>query len=256
MTRLILWIIAHVILIFCIIGLLKRSRFKEAPFFLSYVVYEEVLFAALLPIAYWKAGAVIYQWVVIVGGVGIDSCLQLAVFYGIVKTLILPNSPHMAILKPLLRTVLAVTILLAAGISGSLANAGLRPLVRIFEVLNFSTNLLNLGLLLVLFFFTRTFHISWKSLPMGVALGFGITSSAEIGATSLVSGWGMNALALSDALRLSAFIACSVVWLVYIYLPNRRVIGQAVQQAEIELHEKALAGIVSDNSLALVPKWE
>lgn len=105
-------------------------------------------------------------------------------------------------------------------------------------------------------FLLERFTFRGKACPWGWRSDFGITSSAEIGATSLVSGWGMNALALSDALRLSAFIACSVVWLVYIYLPNRRVIGQGVQQAEIELHEKALAGIVSDNSLTLVPKWE
>lgn len=243
---LILWTMPHAVLIFCVIGLVRHSRFKTLPFFFTYVIYEEVLFSVLLLVAfwigYWGGPKALYQWITVVGSVGISSCLQLAVFYEIVNTLILPQSPTLAALRPLIRWATATTILLAVGISAAFSSAGLRPLNHIFEVLNFSTNLVNLSLLMLLCLFTRTLRISWRSLPAGVALGFGINSSAEIGATSLVSAFGMNGINSSDIIRMLAFLACTLIWLIYIFLPDARprFTGQGVQRSEIEIWSQQL----------------
>lgn len=247
---LILWTTPHAILIFCVIGLVRHSRFKTLPFFFTYVIYEEVLFSVLLPvvfwIGYWGGPKALYQWITVVGSVGISSCLQLAVFYEIVNTLILPQSPTLAALRPLIRWATATTLLLAVGISAALSSAGLRPLNHIFEVLNFSTNLVNLSLLMVLLLFTRTLRISWRSLPTGIVLGFGINSSAEIAATSLVSAFGMNGIVSKDIIRMLAFIACTVVWLIYILLPEKtpQFTGPGVQKSEIESWNEEMQKIV------------
>lgn len=245
----ILSIIAHAALIFCVIGLVRRPHFKKVPFFFTYVLYEEVQFTTLFVIVLWEyfgGPKRLYQWVEIIGGAGISSCLQLAVFYEIVNTLVLPHSTARATLQPILRWVTAVAILLAVGISATFSRAGLRPLTQSFEVLNFSANLVNLSLLLALFLFSRTLHISWKSLPAGVALGFGITSGAEIGATSLVSAFGMNGVASADVIRLGAFLICTVVWLAYICLPARhqQFAGESAKREEIEAWHQDMQRIV------------
>ena len=255
MKIIVLWIISHSLLAFCLIGLLRRSRFKMLLFFLVYVIFEEAQFAVLLAISllalYRHTLAPTYQWVAIVG-LGISSCLQLAVFYEIASTLILPNSRLRNILRNLLRAAAAVTILLAAGLSAEFSSFGLRPLTHIFTVLNFSTNLINLGLLFILFLFTKAFRVSWKNLHAGVMLGFAITSSAEIGATSALSAFGMKGVVSSDLIRMSAFIVCTLVWLIYIFLPetNAGFTGEQVGQSEIEIRTQELHGIVSGSPLA------
>lgn len=218
-------------------------------FFFAYVAWEEFVFVVLLGIVIWQryggGPGALYQPVMMVGNVGIGSCLQLAVFYELIKTLILPHSPVLVALRPLIRWAAAVAILVAVAISAAASYAGFGPVTHIFEALNFSTNLVNLGLLLLLLLFTRVFHVSWKSLPAGIALGFGINSSVEIGAASLVSALGVKSIILSDVVRMLAYLACTVIWLVYVFLPGgeSRFTGQGVQEAEIEAWSEELQKI-------------
>lgn len=244
--------ITHAIVILCVIGILRAFAFKRMPVFFAYLVFEEVVFLVLLTIVILQLHGhrglgPLYQWVAVVGSVGISSCLQLAVYYEIASTLILPHSPILTTLRPLIRWATAGTILLAAGVSAAFSGMGLRPLTHIFEVLNFSANLVNLSLLLVLFLFTRTFHISWKSLPAGAALGFGITSSTEMGATGFISAFGTHGIIPSDMVRTLGFLACTLVWLVYILLPEdgSQFNGQGVRKSEIETWQDELHKIVN-----------
>lgn len=249
-----IWIVAHAILIPCVGGLLRGSRFnKKVPLFFSYLIFEELLFGFLFFITFWGSHhpksarfyAVLYQWIA-VGGLGVSSCLQLGIFYEIVNTLILPRSPILARLRPLLRWAMALTILLATGISAIFSTAQLRPLAHVFDALNFSANLVNCGLLLVLLLYTRTFYISWKSLPAGIALGFGINSSIEIGASSLISALGMKSIVPGDIVRMAGFLVCSLIWLFYIFRADAgaQYKGQGVQKSEIEAWHEDLQKVV------------
>jgi len=243
-----LWIISHVLLIFCLIGLARHSRFRNVPFFFTYLVFEEFVFATALTITlltlHWRQLNVVYQWVEIVGSVGISSCLQFAVFYEVVSILILPRSVALTALRPLIRWVIVIGILLGVLISATFSGAQLRPLTHAFAVLNFSTNLVNLSLLIMLFIFTRTLHILWSSLPAGVALGFAITSSTEMGAIAFVSAFGTRGIIFSDLVRMLGFFVCTSVWLVYIFLPTAQPsAGQGLRQHEIEIWERELLGL-------------
>lgn len=197
-------------------------------------------------IRYGGAPRVLYQWVLVVGSVGIASCLQLGVFYEIVNTLILPRSPLKTVLRHSIRWATAATILLAATIPAAFSAVGLQTSIHIFQVLNFSTNLINLGLLLVLFMFTRAFHISWKSLSAGVALGFGITSSIKIGAASLIFAFGMKSIVPGDIVRMLGYLACTIVWLIYIFRheASSQYSGQSAEKLEIESWSQELRNIV------------
>lgn len=243
---LILWILPHAALIPCIVGMIRTSEFKRMRFFFVYMVWEELVFAVLLSIVLWQSfgggPAGLYQPVMMVGNVGIGSCLQLAVFYEVVNTLVLPHSPALAALGPLIRWAAAVAILVAVATSAAVSYSGLRPVTHIFEALNFSANLVNLGLLILLLIFTRTFHVSWKSLPAGIALGFGVNSSVEVGVASLVSALGAKSIDLSDVVRMSAYLACTVIWLAYVFMPESRprFSGQGLQKSELEVWNQEL----------------
>jgi hypothetical protein len=86
--------------------------------------------------------------------------------------------------------------------------------------LNFSSSVINLGLLVALLLFTRALHVAWKSLPAGVVLGFGISSSVEMIASSLIS-LGKTSYINIDYMRMAAFHACVLVWLVYTFRQER-----------------------------------
>jgi len=83
---------------------------------------------------------------------------------------------------------------------------------------------INPGLLVVLLLFTRALHVAWKSLPVGMVLGFGISSSVEMIASTLISVISVSRASYIniDYLRMAAFHACVLVWLVYTLRPERK----------------------------------
>lgn len=247
--RLCLWILPHFLLLICLLRLLRFSRYRDLPAFFIYVVVEEAQFGVLLAVSLLTSRApgalVLYQWL-IVANVATSSCLQIAVLYEIARKLILPDSAIWATLKPVVRWIAAILLLLAVGLSAAFADSGLHRVYRAFEVVNFCANLINVGFLLALLVFTRVLHISWKSLPAGIVLGFGVISSAEMGATSLLSAFGTGGVIPGDMLRLAAFSVCSMIWLVYLLLPERtpEFVGAGLRKSEIESWDQELRRMV------------
>jgi hypothetical protein len=75
-------------------------------------------------------------------------------------------------------------------LSAQLLRNDAEQLWPIFQTLQFSANLVKLGLLFVLLVCTIGLKIPWKSRPAGLVLGFGIQSSAEMGAWAFYSAVG------------------------------------------------------------------
>lgn len=244
------WVATHLLLVFCLVGLMRQARYKTFPFFLSYLLLEEsqFLLCFVIRLRTLRVGGTwgVYQWIV-VAGIALSSCLQLAVLYEVAARLMPPGSPLASILRFLIRWTVALFILLAAGVAALFSESGLSRVAHAFEVLNFSASLINLGLLLVLLALTRSFNISWKTLPAGIVLGFGVTSSTEIGATGFISAFGTHGIIPSDMVRTLGFLACTLIWLVYIFLPEYRsqFSGQGVEKSEIETWQDELHKIVN-----------
>ena len=249
LLRTALWIVPHLLLLICFFGLLRRARYRMFPMFFVYVLLEKVqfvfLFTISLLIPHIHSGLAIYQWGVILN-VAINSSIQIAVLYEIVSYLILPHSSIAATLRPLMRWVAGLLVLLSIGIAAGFSESHIERVVHAFEVLNFAANLINLGLLLVLLLFTRALHISWRSLAVGIVMGFAVNSSAEMGAISLISSLGFRGVVPGDVVRMSGFVVCTLVWLIYLLLPERapQFTGQGMQKAEMQTWEKELHGMI------------
>lgn len=251
--RISLWVVPHVLVVFCLIGCLRHARHRRFPLFFSYLMVEEVSFVFFFGLfllgLFFKSGIanilLVYQRGDLVY-IPLVSCLQIAILYEVADQLISPLSSISSTLRPLMRWAAGVLVILAVGVAAAFSGLGLRRVDHAFEVLNFCAYLVNLGLLLVLLLFTRVLHISWKSLAAGIALGFGVVSSAEVGATSLISGFGHQGMVPADLVRTGAFLGCTVVWLIYIFLPETKppFAGQGVQKSEIESWNEELQKMV------------
>ena len=216
--RFYLWVAPHLLLALCLAELLRKRRYKEFPFFFSYIVLEEGLFAALIFVYFLllhsAASLTTYRWILVIG-TALSAILQLATLYEIGNSLILNRWYQARILRPLLRWAAALLLLTAATTSALFSQNGMQRVMNVFQVLNFSFSVINLGLLVVLILFTRALAVSWKSLPAGVVLGFGISSTVEMIASALISVLGKAGYVNLDYLRMGAYHACVLVWLVY-----------------------------------------
>lgn len=151
-----------------------------------------------------------------------SGLFTLGVIYELTDQLALSRLPLRQAVRSVIRWTLALLLLVAGGTSALLQNGGLRNALKIFQVVDFSGNFIEIGLLLSLLLFTRALRISWRSLPAGIVLGFGVYGSVEVGTASLfaVFGHGKNSLLL-DAVRMGAYHVCALIWLIYIFVPER-----------------------------------
>lgn len=244
-----LWIAPNALLVPCLVGLFRRGFHRRFPLFLGYIAAQLVLFfAALVPallILFSPSYLSAYRWVLVIG-TGVSAILELAVIYELGNELLLTRSFLASIVRPLLQWVGALLLLLAAASSALLPDAGIDKLTRCFQMLDFSASLLIVGLLLAVFLFTRALHLSWRSLPTGIALGFGIIASAEISASALISVLGKSGYVTVDLIRMAASHIGTLMWAIYVFVPEQpaNFVGTGLQKPELEFWDQELQRMV------------
>jgi hypothetical protein len=244
-----LWLAPVALLAACLFAFVYRRLQKQFPVFFAYLVLELasslilVAIIAFLPhTPYWLKA---YRWSLVVG-TGVTAILAFGALYELASSLIMNNASLRRILRPLPRWSAAALVLLASGLSALLSSKGIDEVVSVFQSLDFSTNLVKIGLLLALVLLSRVLGISWRSLPAGIALGFGISASAEVGASALISELGSRGYITVDLVRMSAFHLCTVIWFIYILLPERRRTfnGAELKISDLEVHLQELQRMV------------
>jgi hypothetical protein len=243
------YIASNVLLAVCLLGLFRRRGWGKYPLFLSYLVLQLTSFLVaftldrlILRSPDWQ---VQYRWAVIISLVA-SAALEICVLYELSERLILSRSPLGATLRPVLQWSGAVLLLVSAATSAILVPAGLNRVLKIFEILNFSSHLIVLGMLFVLLLFSEALQVPWRSLPAGIALGFGIDASIEIASSAVVSAIGSKSLLPTDLIRMSALMACALVWVVYVFVPDRPLwaSGRLIGKTEMELWDQELQRMV------------
>lgn len=243
--------VAPNLLLAIILVVLFRRRFaRKYPLFLAYILFDLVYFAvALAAYLYMLRDPVRltrdYQWVVTLG-LPVGAIFEFGALYEVADQQLLSRIITRERLRSGFRWAVALLLLLAAVLSALLWQPSLTRVVTVFQALNFSANLTKIGLLLALILLTRTLGISWRSLPAGIALGFGISATAEIAGSALLSLLQRHAYIGIDLIRMVAFHVCVLIWLIYLLLPERPrpLTAPGVQVSELELHLHELQKIV------------
>lgn len=242
------WIAPHVVLSVFLWIFLRRGLRRQFPLFCTYVVFELVQFVVLITIglvSVWHPGHLLtpYRWI-LVWSSGILALLSFGVIYELVSQLILSRLTLAETLRTAMRWSAALLLLLTAAASAHLG-ATIEGAMNVFEVLDFSTNVLQVGLLLVLFFFSRALLVPWRSLPVGIALGLGITACVELSTAPLFSVFTHRYLVI-DLVRMAGFHVCVLVWLGYLIFPDRSptFAGTPLKTSDLESWEQELQKMV------------
>ena len=243
-----LWIAPHFLLGVFLWIFLRRGLHKQSPIFFPYVLCELVQFVVLISFSLygiWYPGhrLNVYRWI-LVWSSGIGSLLSFGVIYELVNHLILSRSTLGRTLRPVMRWSAAILVLLTAVTSARLG-VTIERAVNAFSALDFSTSALQVGLLLVLFLFSRVLRVSWRGMPFGVALGLGILGCVELSTAPLFSLFAHHYLII-DLVRMAGFHACVLVWLGYLIFPEQRpkFKGTAPQESDLEAWNQELQKMV------------
>ena len=247
--RYFLWIAPNVLFIACVTCLVRRRLQRQYPIFLSYLVLQLLYFltaiAADFLVSRSLASRETYLTVAVIG-LGVSTALELGVMYELSSKILL-SSPKLAnISRPLLRWAAAALLLIAAALAALITRPASERWIETFQSLDFSANFIKIGLLIAALLLTRALAITWRSLPAGIALGFAISASAEVGASALISELGRRGYVTLDLVRMIGLNACVLVWLIYILLPQKTAASSqsASQISDLELQLRELQRMV------------
>lgn len=229
--------------------LFRRGLYRRYPFFGTLTVFQLVYFTAGLGTYLWALSdpprlTQIYQWVATLG-LAVGSLFEFAVLYEISDHILLSRLKSSGSFRPFLRWTAAILLLTGSVGSALLTRTDLNQAVTTFQTLNFSVNVVKIGFLLALLLLTKVLDVAWGGLSAGIALGFGIAGTAEMGATALISEFATVKYVAVDLIRMAGFQICVLVWIAYILRSQNITSTQSsVSLAEIENHLAEIQRIV------------
>jgi hypothetical protein len=169
------WVVPHILVGVCLIGLLRRPRARQLPVFRCFLIVQVVgflcLFMAALLILRFPAVESWYERIDI-ADVAASELVTLGVIYELTDELVFSRLSLRHAVLSLMRWTLVALLLASSAASALLQNGGLQNTRKIFQVVDCSGSVMTIGLLLAVLLFTRVLHVSWRSLPAGIIFGF------------------------------------------------------------------------------------
>jgi hypothetical protein len=222
------------------IFLLAKKYWHKYPIFTVYTVVNSIgnIISFLL-----REAPHSYFWFLSIFN-AITTLLGLGIAYEIFGTIF---SPHRA-LKRLATIVFLGCAILLAGLGGFLivskaAFSGADVMTSVL-VVSEAARLLEVGLIGVLFFFSRAFGLHWRQSTFGIALGLGVFATVELIATTIQSQFGPAAINVLNLARTAVFDVGLLIWFGYILAPEPSLNIVLPERSQLEDWNRAVMEII------------
>ncbi|HTM89315.1 MAG TPA: hypothetical protein VL155_14005 [Terriglobales bacterium] len=200
---------------------LRRGLLGGFPFFFFYLLFHAVdTVSAFLILRYLGRASLPYYyeyW----GAQAVGLGLRFAVIYEIFSHVLRPYEGLRRGSTLVLRWVGVILIL--AGIGVALAGPSNEPIwaVQGALVIQRSIDVVQCGLLVVLFLAASYFALTWRNYVFGIALGFGVIATMELLASAIAaqSSPVVSGVILNSVPRV-AYGMGTIIWIVYLALPE------------------------------------
>jgi hypothetical protein len=159
------------------------------------------------------------------GAVG-ETALGFCVIYEIFNYILTDYPAAGELGARLFRWATILLLLISVALAWYAPASGSGHAMAVFYVLQRTVSILQCGLLIFLFLFSRSLGLSWRSYAFGIALGFGIYASVTLGTAAIRSQIEATATNLStDILTLISTgksLACILIWIAYLLAQERQ----------------------------------
>ncbi len=242
----VLWFVAPMLQLLVAYAMISRRQVREFALFFTYTVFHIVQFPVTYFTHLYSYTAFFYAYWV---GEFIDVVFVLIVLQQLFVKILAPYKA----LRKLGGTVLlwGMMGLCAIALVTVLAapSAYADRLVSSLLLLDRSAELIEAGLFLVLFLFSRLFGLGWRHYLFGIALGFGLSASAELVVDAFRNQFGPGVERFGAPLIQSAYVLGTAVW-AYYFLSRRSVAKVTDVPSYGQVHEwnEALAGFLGQDA--------
>jgi hypothetical protein len=218
-----LWVAAILLQAGLALILLRRGLVRRFPAFFVYTVYEVLLSTFLYTIDHMDAvSSDDYMKAFIAGAAG-SAALRFALACEIFIQVFESYSRLKGFGGVVFRW--ATTILMIVAVLVVAYTTGLQQdqFTIAFLVVDRAINLIQCGLLVFLVLLASFLRFSWTGYTMGIALGFGVFSSAELCRMALQAQYGKNfGWKVFPVIAMVVYIGCIAIWIATVMLPEYR----------------------------------
>jgi hypothetical protein len=224
-----LWIAPHVLLAVVAVLMIRKKLFTEFPIFLSYAVFEVAQCAVLVTLTFIPSVSPRQYYYADLVSTIISTALRFGVINEIFQNVFRNYSALSGLGKVLLRWATALLMLVGAVAAAYASSNSLDRLLATLYVSGLAMNLVQCGLLLLLFIFSRSFGLSWRNYVFGIALGLGLYSAIELVNTTVQSQFGpsltLGNIRFLNLLLMGTYHAAVLVWIAYLLAPEPALIN-------------------------------
>jgi len=216
-----LWVGPHVLLGAILFAMIRRKVYPQFPMFFLYTAFEILQFAVLFTISrshvhFGESYVRVYSV-----GLAVSTAIRFAVIHELFRhffrsypALDLPG-------RYLFRGLTVVLLLVATGVAVSAPGNSASFLLNITYALDRTASVMQCGLLISLFIFSRYFALSWRSNAFGIALGLGIFASVELATSAIWLHLGAFGNRAVNLLTMATYHCCVLIWMFYLMRPER-----------------------------------
>jgi len=215
-----LWLAPKLLQAAMLLVMVRRGLHRQFPMFFVYTAAQISQSAILFAISRSRVhfdGVYFSSYAV---GLAVSTALRFCVIHEMFIQVAKRHRTLEVSARLMFRGAALLLLLIAVGLAISAPRSATGLLWTATFTLDQTASILQCGLLIGLFVFSRYFALSWRSQAFGIALGMGIFSSMELAnaAARLFPVLGNTAL---DFLTMGIYHCCALVWLFYMLAPER-----------------------------------
>jgi hypothetical protein len=211
-----LWIAPHVLQVVILYAMVRRGLQRQFPAFFLYTILEVLQTAVLFAVAQSRSNAYHSLYAV---GLALSTAIRFWLIYELFVYFFHSYPTLSASGKLLFRAATMAFLLSAIGLAVVAPAGGTDPLLRPMFTVDRTVSILQCGLLIVLFLFSRYFSLSWRTDAFGIALGMGIFASVELATSAIwlhLAAFRAYGNTFVNLLTMGAYHCVVVIWLFYL----------------------------------------
>lgn len=212
-----LWVSGSALALAVVVTMVRRKLRQEFPFFFSYAAFQVVSAPLLFALYQWGSYADYFYgyWATSALGIG----LGLAVLFEIFQHAFRPYAALRGLGSMLFRWA-ALVLLLVAVITALSAPAGQKPIITAILSLERSIRMMQIGLLVLLLFFSPQLGLSWRHRLFGITAGFGGYAAVSLTLASLRAQVGIPSDSAYTLINSGAYVLAGATWFAYLLAPE------------------------------------
>jgi hypothetical protein len=223
------------------IVLIAKRTWKKFPLFTAYSIFNLLTNVGLYLLRSQPTIYAYTYWVCEVLGM----LMGLGVVYEVFRNLFASYDALRRLASNIFYWVLLVLVVLGGVVLYTHpAVQGVRY-VAAFLVVEESVRIIEVGLIVSLFLFSRAFGLHWRQSVFGIAMGLGLFATVELLAITMRAHFGIAATPALNIARGFSFDASLLVWLGYLLVPERVTSQTAVpQRGQLEQWNQAVKELI------------